>query len=56
MVMIPTLMETIWLPKETIAVAEVVSLDGPFLESGWGLWDEAVAKLDAQIAAQKEKQ
>jgi hypothetical protein len=49
------LMETVFIKSEPkVDAAEATPLEGPFTESGWGLWDEAVAKLDEQIAAQNQ--
>lgn len=38
------LMETVFIKSEPkVDAAEATPLEGPFTESGWGLWDEAVA-------------
>lgn len=45
------LIDTLFIPSEPkVDTAEAMPLDGPFIDTGWGLWDEAVAKLDEQIA------
>ena len=49
------LMETVFIPTEPkVDAAEATPLEGPFTESGWGLWDDAVATLDERLAAQQQ--